>query len=68
VVRFDLQGATFISSPDVLKGSGALASTSRVKRPRLEVDHSSVSRADVKDEWRYSFTSQYTLIRCTGIW
>jgi hypothetical protein len=43
------------------------ASTSRVKRHSREFDDSSVSRADVKDGWRYSSTFPYALIRCTGI-
>jgi hypothetical protein len=43
------------------------ASTMRVKRQSGEVDDSSVSRAEVKDGWRYSSTSPYALIRCTEI-
>jgi hypothetical protein len=42
-------------------GYGGLFSK-EVKRPRLEVDHSLSSSADVKDTWSYTSSTPYVLV------
>jgi hypothetical protein len=38
----------------------------RVRRPWLEVDHSALSSAEVKNKWSYTSTAAYAFIACTG--
>jgi hypothetical protein len=46
--------------------SGYRGPSPGLKRPGLDVNHSPLSRSEVKNEWSYASTSLYAFIVCTG--